>query len=170
MNLIEILSEKQSSKNVKYITEQALEDPNIVKALIELMAKGSPRLSQNAAWPISHITDANPTVFVKHQKKLLALLRRTDVHAAVHRNIIRIFHFLKADEKYEGELLEVCFNFLNSKETPIAVKHWSIHIILKLSKKYPDLLNELKEIIILLIQIEDAPAYKYAARKLKLKY
>jgi hypothetical protein len=168
MNLLEILSERQSSKNVKLITAAALEDASIVKELIQIMDKGEARLSQNAAWPISHITDANPNIFVKHQKKLLALLRRTDVHPAVHRNVIRIFHFLKVDEKLEAELLDICFHFLNTKETPIAVKHWGIHIILKLSKKYPDLLNELKAIIKILIQVEEAPAYKYAARKLKL--
>jgi hypothetical protein len=168
MNLTAILSEKQSSRNVKLITAAAIEDPSIIKELIQIMDKGETRLSQNAAWPISHITDANPNVFVEHQKKLLALLRRTDMHPAVHRNVIRIFHFLKVDEKQEGELLDICFHFLNTKETPIAVKHWSIHIILKLSKKHPDLLNELKAIIKILIQVEDAPAYKYAAKKLKL--
>jgi hypothetical protein len=168
MNLIAILSERQSSKNVKQIAAAAIEDDHIIKELLRIMDKGEARLSQNAAWPISHITDANPKAFIKHQKELLALLRRTDVHAAVHRNVIRVFHFLKVDEKLEAELLDICFHFLNVRETPIAVKHWAIHIILILSKKYPDLINELKAIIKILIAVEEAPAYKYVARKLKL--
>jgi hypothetical protein len=168
MDLIAILSEKQSSKNVKYITEKALEDPSIVKALVQLMDKGSKRLSQNAAWPICHITDADPTVFSKHQKKLLTLLRRTDVHPAVHRNVIRIFHYLKVDEKLEAELLDICFHFLNVKETPIAVQHLSMHIIWEMTKKYPELLNEFQEIVKMIVQQNPAPAFKYMARKMKL--
>ncbi len=167
MNLIEILSEKQSSKNVKYITEQALKDQSIVTALIQLMDKGSPRLSQNAAWPICHITDANPKVFAKHQKKLLTLLRRTDLHAAVHRNVIRIFHFLKVDTKLEGELLDICFNFLHIKETSIGVQHLAMHILLKMTKKYPELSNEFRETVKMIVQQNPAPAFKYIARKME---
>jgi hypothetical protein len=168
MNLIKILSEKQASKNVKLITEAAFEDSSIVKELIDLMDKGSLRLSQNAAWPISHITDVNPNVFAKHQKKLLALLRRADVHPAVHRNVIRIFHYLKVDTKLEGELLDICFHFLNIKETPIAVQHLSMHILWKMTKKYPELLNEFQETVKIIVQQNPAPAFKYMAKKMKL--
>ncbi len=168
MDLVAILSEKQSSKNVKHITEKALEDPSILKALVKLMDNGSKRLSQNAAWPICHITDADPTVFSKHQKKLLALLRRTDVHPAVHRNVIRIFHYLKVDTQLEGELLDICFHFLNVKETPIAVQHLAMHILWKMTKQYPELLNEFQETVKMIVQQNPAPAFKYMARKMKL--
>jgi hypothetical protein len=168
MDLVAILSEKQSSKNVKLISTAAIEDASIVKALIQLMDKGSPRLSQNAAWPICHITDANPFVFAKHQKKLLSLLKRTDVHPAVHRNVIRIFHYLKVDTKLEGELLDICFHFLDVKETPIAVQHLSMHILLKMTKQYPELLNEFQETVKMIVQQNPAPAFKYIAKKMEL--
>jgi hypothetical protein len=168
MDLVAILSEKQSSKNVKLITAAALEDASIVKELIQLIDKGESKLSQNAAWPICHITDANPTVFAKHQKKLLSLLKRKDVHPAVHRNVIRIFHYLSVDTKLEGQLLDICFHFLDVKETPIAVQHLSMHILWKMTKKYPELLNEFQETVKMIVQQNPAPAFKYMAKKMKL--
>ena len=64
-------------------------------------------------------------------------------HNAVLRNTIRILEDIEVPEKYEGEIYQRCFVFLNDPDQPIAIRCFSMSVVFNIAKKYPDLKNEL---------------------------
>jgi len=50
-------------------------------------------------------------------------------------------------EKFHGKLMTLCFDFIQTNETAVAIKAFSLTILKNLSKKYPDIIPEVKTII-----------------------
>jgi hypothetical protein len=66
---------------------------------------------------------------------------------AVKRCIIGILQDADIPEVEEGILADRCFQFLNSAKETIAVKVFSMTVLFRIVKKYPELKMELKESI-----------------------
>ena len=60
---------------------------------------------------------------------------------------MRALQYVDIPEKYQGKILDVCFRLLKSSDEPIAVKAFSMTVIFNLSKKYPDIIPELRATI-----------------------
>ena len=61
--------------------------------------------------------------------------------------------------------MSTCFEFIQSPETPIAIKAFSLSILANLSSLYPDILGELK--LIIEEQWEQAtPAFRSRAKRI----
>ncbi len=125
---------------VKYIGD----DKKRFKILIDLFLKGDYRITQRAAWPLSYAVIEHPKLVAPYLARLIKKLDEPDNHPAIARNILRIFEEIEIPEKYEGALVESCFRFLVSAESPIAIKAFAITVASRICKKYPELKNELR--------------------------
>jgi len=50
-------------------------------------------------------------------------------------------------EKFHGQVMTLCFDFIQSNETAVAIKAFSLRILKNLSKQYPEIKSEIKTII-----------------------
>ena len=66
-----------------------------------------------------------------------------DVHAAVKRNVIRIFQDVDIPRKLAGKIATVCFEMLGSAKEPIAVKVFSMTVLANIARQEPDLKHEI---------------------------
>jgi len=105
------------------------------------------RVTQRAAWPVSYCVIANPHFINKHWKKLISNLKKPNLHDAVKRNSIRLLQDIEIPEKYQGELMDICFKYLGSPTEALAVKVFSMSVLGNLAKKYPEIKPELKLLI-----------------------
>lgn len=105
------------------------------------------RLTQRAAWSVSWAARKRPDIIEPHIGTLVSQLKRSDVHAAVIRNTVRILQDIKIPEKYHGQVMEACFDYIQDRKTPIAIKAFSLTILFNLTKTYPEIKNELRIII-----------------------
>lgn len=64
-------------------------------------------------------------------------------HDTYIRNTIRIFQDLEVPENLQGLLYDICFKYLNSYESPIAVKVFSLTVLRNIAFKYTDMIDEL---------------------------
>jgi hypothetical protein len=149
MNICEeLLKEKNHSKTQAFkISEFACSSPKHFAALMKCFLSNEYRLAQRAAWSVSWVAKKNPELIVPYIKDLVDQLPRKDVHNAVIRNSIRILQQIEIPEDLHGELMNSCFNFIESPSTPIAIKAFSLTTLFNLSKSYPEIKNELKLII-----------------------
>jgi hypothetical protein len=149
MNICEeLLKEKNHSKTQAFkISEFACSSPKHFAALMKFFLSNEYRLAQRAAWSVSWAAKKNPELIVPYIKDLVDQLPRKDVHNAVIRNSIRILQQIEIPEDLHGELMNSCFNFIESPPTPIAIKAFSLTTLFNLSKSYPEIKNELKLII-----------------------
>lgn len=136
-------SKKQTLRIVKYIGN----DKTRFAVLAELFFAGEYRITQRAAWPLSYCVRAYPGLIHPYFKRLLDNLRRKDIHVAVIRNTMRLLQDVDIPRRYHGQVMSICFDLIQTPETPIAVKAFSLTILANLAADYPDIGNELKLII-----------------------
>ncbi len=144
----ELLKEKNHSKQQALkISEYACSSSKHFAALMQCFLSNNYRLAQRAAWSVSWAAQKKPAIIQPYIKDLIVQLPRKDVHNAVIRNSVRILQKIEIPENLHGELMNYCFDFIESTATPVAIKAFSLATLFNLSKKYPEIKNELKLII-----------------------
>jgi hypothetical protein len=165
MDLLQLLRSEHSKKQTDRIVRYIGDDPTRFAILMDLFFKGEYRITQRAAWPLSYCVRAHPALIRPYFKPLLDNLARKDIHVAVIRNTVRLLQDVDIPKKYHGRVMSTCFEFIQSPETPIAVKAFSLSILGNLSSLYPEIRGELK--LIIEEQWEHAtPAFRSRAKRI----
>ena len=147
MNLrSEILAEHSKAQTNKII-EWVGNSQQCFDELINLFLGDEYRITQRAGWPLSYIAIAHPQLVKKHLPVLVKTLRKENLHNAVKRNIVRFLQEIPIPEKLQGDVMDCCFRFISDPVEAVAVKAFSLTILEKLAKDYPEIKNELKIII-----------------------
>jgi hypothetical protein len=170
MNIREELLKQQIhfKKHALSITEFAVSSDENFKELMDCFLSKDIRVAQRAAWSVSWASQKKPEIVKPYIGVLVDQLKRTDIHNAVIRNSLRILEDLIIPEEFHGEVLNACFNFIQKRDTPIAIKAFSLTVLFNLSKIYPDIKNELRFIIEENMPYETA-AYKSRGKKILAK-
>ena len=167
MNIENALRKEHSKKQCSLIGHYIGGDASKFAVLMKHFLSGEYRLAQRAAWPASNCIRQHPHLLKPYYAKLINGLSDPTLHPAVLRNTLRIFEAVDVPMRYHGRLLDACFRFIASNEIPVAIKAYAITIIGRLSKTYPDLLQELKSIVEKRWLVE-SPAFHARVKKLKL--
>ena len=168
MQLEKLLAEEHSKKQCDRIVQYIGKDKDRFAELMHLFFKGEYRITQRAAWPMSYVVRLHPTMINPYFKPLLDHLDKKGIHVAVVRNTLRLLQDVDIPEKYHGRVMSRCFEYIAAPETPIAVKAFSLTVLENLSKKYPDILPELK--LVIEEQWDQAPpAFRTRAKRILQK-
>ena len=81
------------------------------------------------------------------------------------RNILRVLQSYDIPASLHGRLMDACFRFIADPLAPIAVKAFSLTVLDKLSREYPDIRGELVTTIEERLPHETA-AFRSRARKI----
>ena len=115
--------------------------------LFSLFIKDEYRVVQRAAWPVSYCVIAHPVFIKKNWKKLVDNLKKPTLHDSIKRNSVRFMQHIEIPEKYHGEVMDICFKFLESPTEALAIKVFSMTVLANLAKKYPEIVPELRILI-----------------------
>lgn len=137
----------QSREQALHIAEFAISSDENFQELMHCFLSKDAKLAQRVAWSVSWAAKKNPVIIQPHIGSLVSQLDRTDIHNAVIRNSVRILESLVIPEEFHAAVLSACFDFIQRRNTPIAIKAFSLTILFNLSKLYPEIKNELKMII-----------------------
>jgi hypothetical protein len=165
MHLREELLKEHSVKQAKKIAAWAAVSAENFHVLMECFMDSEYRIAQRAAWSVSKIAETKPALLVPYIEAMVNRLEATDVHPAVIRNTVRVFEKIRVPEPLHGKLMTACFGFLESVNTPVAIKAFSLTILFHLSEQYPDISQELKLLIVEKWDTETA-AFKSRGRKI----
>ena len=138
--LLEVHSKAQAEKIAAYVGEDEKRFAELIKHLLGPVY----RLSQRAAWPVSYCIERHPGLVKPYFNVLIKQLERDDTHAAVRRNVARLFQFVDVPARYHGRLFDACYNLLDDADKPVAVRVFSMTVAAKLAKDSPELLAELE--------------------------
>jgi hypothetical protein len=136
-------SKAQCTKIVKWVGSSQVR----FDELFDLFLQDEYLVVQRAAWPVSYCVDAYPQLISKHWKTLVENLRKPGLHDAVKRNSIRLMQDIDLPEKYHGEIMDLCFKYLESPAEALAVRIFSLSVLANLATHYPEIKAELKLII-----------------------
>ncbi|MBL0334397.1 MAG: hypothetical protein IPP73_03430 [Chitinophagaceae bacterium] len=154
-------SKAQATKVVNWVGHS----PARFNELVTVFLGTDKLLVQRAAWPLSYAAEAHPDLLQKHIGKLIRNLRRPALHDAVKRNTLRCFRNIPVPKRYQGEMMNACFDFIIAPAEKPAIKAFSLAILANLAREYPDIRAEIKTIIEEKWDIE-SPAFRSQARKL----
>jgi hypothetical protein len=140
--LLEEHSKNQTIKIVKYIGS----DSERFAVLVKIFLGDDRLLTQRAAWAVSYCAQQQPQLIKPYLPKLVKLLDKKDLHDAVKRNTLKILETIPVPKALQGQVANACFRFLLSQE-PIAMKAYSMTVLLNICKEEPDLKNELRLVI-----------------------
>ena len=115
--------------------------------LFDLFLNDDPIVIQRAAWPLSYTVIANPQLVQKHFGRLIKNLKKPGLQDAVKRNSVRLLQDISIPEKYQGDVMNICFDYISSPAEKPAVKAFSLTVLNNLSKLYPEIKQELRTII-----------------------
>ncbi|HEV7782498.1 MAG TPA: hypothetical protein VGO58_14590 [Chitinophagaceae bacterium] len=147
MNLRETILKEHSRANCTRIVNWIGTDQRRFDELVHLFLNDEYRVIQRAGWPLGEVAVNYPSMILKHLGKLLKHVKKPGLHEAVKRNTVRLLQELTIPERYHGDVMNLCFDYLVSPTEKPAVKAFSLTVLENLSHQYPEIKQELKTII-----------------------
>lgn len=136
-------SKAQTNRIVRYVGN----DKNRFAELMKLFLTGDRLTVQRAGWPLSYCVEKHPELVQPHFKKMMDFLDKPGNHEAATRNIVRLLQHVSIPKKFEGRVMNTCFEFIAAHETPVAIKAFSLTVLEHMANDFPEIKSELKLII-----------------------
>ncbi len=163
MQLQEMLLAEHSKAQTNYVIAWVGHSQKRFDELVALFTGTDKLLAQRAGWPLSYIANEHPELVKKHLKKIIANLHRPGLHNAIKRNTVRFLQNMEIPEALQGEVMDLCFGYIEDIKEKGAIKAFSLTILYNLSRQYPEILQEIKAVIESRMDLE-TPAFKARAR------
>ena len=144
--LIELLEVESSRNQIDYILNLIGEDEKSISTLVDFALFGKYPHSNRAAWTLDVLDRKHPELITPHLKTLLSNLKNVKSDS-IKRPVFSILSKRKLPKKYQGFLIDYCFDILQNSTEKIASRVFSIEILAKIAEDEPDLLTELLSVI-----------------------
>lgn len=148
MNLREEILQEHSKENSLRIAGWIGHHASRMKQLIELFLHDEYRVVQRAAWIMSIVAEKQPQLLTPHLHVMVNRMGDDGIPVAVKRNVVRVLQHLDIPDDLQGPVMDHCFRFLEDRQETVAVKAFSMTVLARLAKLYPDIRQE----IVLLIE------------------
>lgn len=126
------------------VTQKLVNDEALFAQLMTVFLGTHTRLTQRAAWVMSHYAEIQPLFFVKYIKSILGNLYKESTTDAVKRNSLRVLQFVEIPKDCHDMVVDKCFQYLENRKEPVAIQVFAMTVLANLTKEYPELKNELK--------------------------
>lgn len=163
MNLREQILKEHTRANADKIVRWIGDSQQRFDHLVDLFLHDEYRVVQRAGWPLSYAAREHPNLTRKHLGSLIRNLKKPGLHNAVKRNTVRLLEQMQVPQKYQGELMDLCFGYIADPTEKAAIKAFSLTVLENLAKQYPEINAELKTVI------EDRWDYETAAFRSRAK-
>jgi hypothetical protein len=142
--------EEHSRAQAVMIADIIIKKPLLLKELIEIIFTEEEPVSRRAAWPLRFIHERDISLLYNYLPIIIIKLPEIK-SVAIQRNFLYIIAYSNVPEFYSGQLIDFTSKILTNKSSPVASLIYSIDIFFSHSKEYPELLNELRIMIELLL-------------------
>jgi hypothetical protein len=127
--------------NIDYVSNYVGNDPDRFHELWTIIFPENYPTSPRAAWAMEGIIVENPDMIRPYLEQLLTILPGIR-HDGIKRHMMKILTFQQIPEKYLGNLIDLCFEWMQKAELPVAVKVHSMQVIFNTLHLYPELKDE----------------------------
>ena len=159
-----LLQEEHSKRNTNRIVRLLENDEIEIEYLLEIFNSTDVKLVQRSAMVINDYLTRYPALIPNHIPKLLEALPKK-VHAAVPRNVFRILSYADIPERYEGQLLDLGYQYFLDPSEAIASRVFALQVLFDISQKY----EELKPELLSAMDLIESPSAGMISRMRRLK-
>ncbi|PWE00667.1 hypothetical protein [Marinilabilia rubra] len=123
-----------------FLIQYLIQKPEEIESLIKIM-KVEEKTAWRAAWVLDHLNQNKPLLLKPHLKEINTILKATEYNG-VRRSLLKILITNPCAKNDDGDLLDLCFQWIASPSVPIAIRAHSMQFIVNLLPAYPELKNE----------------------------
>ena len=142
MDIHDILLLPQSKENALKLYQEAIESNDQFLILMDYFFGDDMRGCQKASWTVGKIGELHPELILPFIPKMIANLQYP-LHDAFVRNTVRAWQYMEIPEEYEGQIYDICFDYISNPEYPNSIRAFSMQVCFNIAKAYPELLEEL---------------------------
>ncbi len=125
------------------LKRMAVESPEMLDLLIKIFLTDEEKLCWHAGWVLFKIADTHTKKLEKYVPEIIQKLPNMLYTQQAHGALRIIKHYDITDEELQGILVDMGIKFILENKYPAHLKYFSIVIIEKIAKYYPELKNEL---------------------------
>lgn len=151
MNLESEILKEHSKRQTVRIAQWIGSDKKRYRQLMELLLHGEPVLTQRAAWILISCYEIHPPLITLWIPELLKKMQEPNVHDALKRNVVGILQCCELPSSQLGVIATLCFEYLNTPGTPVAIQANAMTVLQRISEREPDLKRELRTSIELML-------------------
>ena len=141
------LSEFQRNRDILKFTTYYLKNKKEIKELIEFSMQGkNGKLAEYGSWLCNHIADKDSTPFQNLEKRIIQVLH-SETNQSILRNWLRIFITIPPKPEFDGEILDICINFIENPKNKVALPAFAMKVMAPICARNPELKNELLDLI-----------------------
>ncbi len=133
--------------------------------LMDCLQEDDPEIARRAAWAISFCFEKHSFLFDKYVSVFVDIMNNTSCHVAVKRAATQALQFMEIPEELEGIAYDYGMFILNNPDEGVAVKAYTLQILQNIVLKYPELKQELVQLVEDKMPFE-TPAFKSRGKKL----
>lgn len=163
MNLKEEILREHSKAQCQKIVDWVGHNRERFDELFQLFVGKDKKIVQRSSWPLSYCVENEPSFISNYFGSVLQKIKEEKAHDAVKRNGLKLLNSVEIPLSYEGEIMDLCFQLLEAPEETVAVKMFSLKILGNMTKKYPEICNEV--MLMIEAQLPNAtPGFRCAAK------
>ena len=153
-DLQSMIKKRVNAREVEWVAASAVENPAVFSKLFEYSYSDDKKLAFHSSWTLTKVCDRYPDLIYPYLTDMIETLSKLDNDSALRSflRIISLSDFARINTSLHGILADFCFNMLNSANSAIAVKAYSMEILYQLSVIYPEMANELSASIHILME------------------
>lgn len=139
----------RSKNNINHLIEYVGNDKSRIKEMMDLIDDDDKIIRQRGSWVIGNYAQKYPGHLQGFLYKIIKFLNQDhDLYdQTVLRNLLKVLEYHDVNEEDEGLFYAKCIDIITDLEMEIAPRAFSITVALKIALKYPELMEEFKEIL-----------------------
>jgi len=142
-----LLMQQLSRLHMEFVAHCIGDDETEFGRLMAVVLHGKEPVVQRAAWVMDICMETHPWLLSPYVETLIEALPGFS-NDGVKRQVVKALAVREIPEKLEGQLADLCFCWLQSSVTPVAIKVHCMQILANITVRYPDLSVELQTVII----------------------
>jgi len=164
----ELIAAEHSSRQMRKVVKLSIVDQVSFDELVKVFTDKDPELARRAAWSLGHAGEEKPEFVKPHLQRILKILEVPNQHPAIYRNAFRIIQNIPMHESIKARVFDLSLQYIVNAEYPGAIRAFAMSAAFNAGENYPELRNELAEVL-LTLRPEESPAVKNRAGKILKK-
>lgn len=157
--IVEVRTNRDKSVSVDYFVARPKEFDELMNCIFNLEEYP---YKEYASWLLIHISRSKKLDLAPYYERMVDVLFNTD-NQTVLRNVSRSLTEMRITDYRESEFIDLLIGFIQNYDNKVALQVYSIYLLQQFVKRYPELKEEIIEIIAL-HRPEKTAAYKIAER------
>ena len=141
-----LLMQQLSRLHMEFVAHCIGDDETEFGRLMAVVLHGKEPVVQRAAWVMDICMETHPWLLSPYVDTLIEALPMFGNYG-VKRQVVKTLATREIPEKFEGQVADLCFCWIQSSDVPVAIKVHCMQILANIALRHPDLSEELQMVI-----------------------